>query len=87
MSNFAMLFRAALVACCLSGWMITGAASTHEIEEELNYAAKIYASIADANCENDPVKFDNFYQNVRKSIQQEGKFEHYFPDKGELYSY
>ena len=86
MSTFAVLFRSALLACCLSRWMIAGAASTHEIEQELNYAAKIYASIAEANCENDRDKFSNFYQNVRKSIQEEGKFEHYFPDKGELYT-
>ena len=82
-----MFLQSVLMAWCLSRWMITAAGSTQDIEEELNVAAKIYASIADANCENDEEKFDNFYHSVRKSIQEEGKFEHYFPDKGELYSY
>ena len=87
MSPFPVFFRSVLMAWWLTHWMIIAAASSQEIEEELNYAAKIYASIADANCENDPEKFNNFYHNVRRSIQEEGKFEHYFPDKGELHSY
>ena len=87
MSAFPGFLRSVLLAWCLSVWMTIAAASTQEIEQELNYAAKIYASIAEANCENDRDKFTNFYQNVRKTVQDEGKFEHYFPDKGELHSY
>ena len=87
MRGFAMFLLSVLMAWCLSPWTIIATGSAQAVEEELNYAAKIYASIADANCENNEEKFSNFYHNVRKSIQEEGKFEHYFPDKGELYSY
>ena len=84
MKGFAAFFPSVLIACCLSHWMIVAAGAAKTIEEELSFAATIYASIADANCENDEDKFSKFYDDIRRSIQEEGKFEDYFPDKGEL---
>lgn len=85
MRVFRMFLQSVLVAGPLSHWIFLAAGSEQiiEVEEELSEAAKIYASIADATCENDATKFSNFYQSVRDSIQDEGKFASYFPNKCE----